>query len=90
MHVNDIVKPFNITCASDNPDESCGGHSVTSKVTKQKYSIPSHGARLVEGGTPVAYSNASDTKPIGVYTEVKGGGKVISPGISLHEQLAGS
>jgi hypothetical protein len=79
-NVNDIVKPFSITFASDNPDESSGGHSETSKVTKQKYSIPSHGARLVEGGVPFAYSNASDTKPIGVYAEVKGGGKVIAMG----------
>src|SRR5688572_6121767 len=79
-NVNDIVKPFGITFASDNPDESSGGHSVTSKVTKQKYSIPSHGARVVEGGTPFAYSNASDTNPIGVYTEVKSGGKVIAMG----------
>jgi hypothetical protein len=79
-NVNDIVKPFNITFASDNPDESSGGHSVSSKVTRQKYSIPSHGARIVEGGTPFAYSNASDTKPLGVYTEVKGGGKVVAMG----------
>ncbi|HEX6224325.1 MAG TPA: hypothetical protein VFZ52_07940 [Chryseolinea sp.] len=79
-NVNDIVKPFGITFAADNPDESSGGHSVASKVTQQKYSIPSHGARLVDGGTPFAYSNASDTKPIGVYKEVKGGGKVVAMG----------
>jgi len=79
-NVNDIVKPFGITFASDNPDESSGGHSVSGKVTKQKYSIPYHGARIVEGGTPFAYSNASDTKPFGVFTEVKGRGKVIAMG----------
>jgi hypothetical protein len=79
-NVNDIVKPFGITFAADNPDESSGGHSVASKVTQQKYSIPSHGARVVEGGTPFAYSNASATNPIGVYAEVKGGGKVIAMG----------
>jgi hypothetical protein len=79
-NVNDITKPFGITFASDNPDGSSGGHSVAGKVTKQKYSIPSHGARVVEGGTPFAYSNASDTKPIGVYAETKGGGKVVAMG----------
>jgi hypothetical protein len=79
-NVNDIVKPFSITFSSDNPDQSSGGHSVVGVVTKQKYSIPSHGARLVEGGTPFAYSNASNDKPIGVYAEVKSGGKVIAMG----------
>lgn len=79
-NANDIVKPFGITFTSDSPDQSSGGHSVTGKITTQKYSIPSHGARLVEGGTPFAYSNASDTNPIGVYAETKGGGKVIAMG----------
>ncbi|HMG88531.1 MAG TPA: hypothetical protein VK589_00675 [Chryseolinea sp.] len=79
-NVNDIVKPFGITFTSDSPDQSSGGHSIISKITKQKYSIPSHGARLVEGGTPFAFSNASDTNPIGVYTETKGAGKVIAMG----------
>jgi hypothetical protein len=79
-NVNGIVKPFGIVFASDNPDESSGGHSVVGKITKQKLSIPSHGARLVEGGTPFAYSNASDTTPIGVYMETKGGGKIVAMG----------
>lgn len=79
-NVNDIVKPFGVTFGSDNPDETSGGHSVAGTVTKQEYKIPSHGARLVEGGKPFAYSNASSTVPIGVYTETKGGGKVIAMG----------
>lgn len=79
-NVNDIVKPFGITFGADNPDQSSGGHSTTGKVTKQQYKIPSHGARLVEGGTPFAYSNASTTVPIGVFTETKGGGKVVAMG----------
>jgi hypothetical protein len=79
-NVNDIVKPFKITFGADNPDESSGGHSANGKITKQKYSIPSHGARLVEGGTPFAYSNADTSKPIGVYAEAKGGGKVVAMG----------
>jgi hypothetical protein len=34
----------------------------------------------VEGGTPFAYSNESLANPFGVFTEVKGGGKVIAMG----------
>jgi hypothetical protein len=79
-NVNDIVKPLGITFGSDNPDESSGGHSVAGKITKQQYKIPSHGARLVEGGKPFAYSDASATVPIGVFTETKGGGKVVAMG----------
>jgi len=80
-NVNDIVKPFGITFKSDSPDKSVGGHSVAGKITKTKYSIPSHGLRLVEGGTGFAYSKgASDKNPFGVYTEIKGGGKIVAMG----------
>lgn len=80
INANDIVKPFGITFKSNSPDASSGGHSAPGKVTKKKYSIPSHGARVVEGGTPFAYSNASDANPFGVYAETKRGGKVIAMG----------
>ncbi|HEX5170940.1 MAG TPA: hypothetical protein VFW11_17315 [Cyclobacteriaceae bacterium] len=80
VNANDIVARFGITFKSNSSDASSGGHSVPGKVTKKKYSIPSHGARIVEGGAPFAYSNASDTNPIGVYAETKGGGKVIAMG----------
>lgn len=80
VNVNDIVSPFGITFSSNNPDKSSGGHSVPGKVTKKKYSIPFHGARKVEGGTPFACSNKSVENPFGVFTEVKGGGKVIAMG----------
>ena len=80
-NVNDIVKPFGIAFGSNNPDKSSGGHSISGKITKQKYSIPSHGARLVQGGTPFAYSNvSSNVNPFGVFTETKGNGKVIAMG----------
>lgn len=78
-NVNDIVTPFGITFSSDNPGGSTGGHSDPGKVTKKKYSIPCHGVRKVEGGTPFAYSNDS-ADPFGVFTEVKDGGKVIAMG----------
>lgn len=81
VNVNDIVTPFGITFKSDSPDKTVGGHSVEGKVTSKKYSIPSHGVRLVEGGTPFAYTNASGNKsPFGVYAETKGGGKVVAMG----------
>ena len=80
INPNDIVSPFGITFKANSPDATSGGHSVPGKVTKKKYSIPSHGARIVEGGTPFAYSNASDANPFGVYVETKGGGKVIAMG----------
>lgn len=83
-NVNDIVSPFGITfgntISSNDPNRSTGGHSEPGKVTKKKYSIPCHGVRKVSGGTPFAVSNGPDGKPFGVFTEVKGGGKVIAMG----------
>ncbi len=80
VNVNDIVTPFGITFKSDNPNKASGGHSSPGVVTKVKYSIPAHGARLVEGGKPFAYSNASDENPFGDYAEVNGGGKIVAMG----------
>jgi hypothetical protein len=80
VNVNDIVTPFGITFKADNPNKSSGGHSKPGVITKVKYSIPSHGARLVEGGKPFAYSNASDENPFGVYSETNGGGKIVAMG----------
>ena len=80
INPNDITLPFGIKFSSNNPDASVGGHSTESKVTKQKYSIPFHGARLVEGGTSFAFSNASAPTSFAVFTEVKGGGKIIAMG----------
>jgi hypothetical protein len=80
-NVNDIVKPFGIEFKSDSPDKSTGGHSVAGIITATKYSIPSHGLRVVEGGTGFAYSNDSpDKNPFGVYAEIKGGGKIVAMG----------
>jgi hypothetical protein len=80
VNANDIVSPFGITFAANNPDQSTGGHSTAGKLTGKEYKIPYHGARTVEGGTPFASSNASDEKPFGVYKEVKGGGKIVAMG----------
>jgi hypothetical protein len=79
VNVNDIVTPFGISFASNNGDQSVGGHSNPGKITKQKYSIPYAGARKVEGGTPFAFSTAAQV-PFGVFINVKGGGKVVAMG----------
>ncbi len=80
VNANDIVTPLGITFKSNSPDATSGGHSVPGNVTKKKYAIPFHGARMVEGGTPFAFSDASDANPFGVYAETKTGGKVIAMG----------
>jgi len=80
VNANDIVSSFGITFKSNSPDTTVGGHSVPGPVTKKKYSIPFHGARVIEGGKPFAFSNALNAKPFGVYAETKGGGKVVAMG----------
>jgi hypothetical protein len=80
VNANDIVSSFGITFKSNSPDTTVGGHSVPGKVTKKKYSIPFHGARVTEGGQPFAFSNATNAKPFAVYAETKGGGKVVAMG----------
>jgi hypothetical protein len=80
-NVNDILKPFGITFKGDHPDGAAtGGHAETTAVTAEKYKIPYHGARLVDGGTPFAYSDKDNQNPFGVYKEVKGGGKIVAMG----------
>lgn len=80
VNVNDIVKPFGITFGSQSPDNSSGGHSIPGEITKVKYPIPAAGIRLVAGGTPFAYSNASDSNPFGVCVKTNGGGRVVAMG----------
>jgi hypothetical protein len=79
-NVNDLVTPFGITFGSNNPDEkSNGGFSKAGEITGKNFTIPYHGARLVEGGTPFSFSKA-DERPFGVYKKVKNGGKIIAMG----------
>jgi hypothetical protein len=79
VNMNDIIAPYGIKFLANSLDKTTGGHSRPGEVTKKKYSIPYHGARTVEGGTPFAFSNDSST-PFGVFAEVKGGGKIIAMG----------
>jgi len=83
VNPNDILGPFGIKFSSNNPDTSIGGYSTEGKITKQKYSIPFHGARQVEGGTSFAFSNGSTPSSFAVFTELKGGGKIIAMGEAM-------
>jgi hypothetical protein len=77
VNANDIVKPYGIVYKTDNPDGSDGGHANTGAVATKQFSIPYHGARIVEGGTPFCFSNATNDNPFGVYKEAKKG-KVVA------------
>jgi hypothetical protein len=80
VNANDIVKPYGITYKGDNPDgQTDGGYSIAGTVTTKQFSIPYHGARLVEGGTPFCFSKATKENPFGVYKEAKKG-KVVAMG----------
>lgn len=78
-NVNDIVNSFGIEFKNDNPDQSSGGHSQAGAVTDKSFSIPYHGARIVQGGTPFCFSNKTEENPFGVYKEA-GRGKIIAMG----------
>ena len=78
-NVNDIVNAFGIVFKTDNPDQSSGGHSQAGAVTGKRFSIPYHGARIVQGGTPFCFSNTTEENPFGVYKEVSKG-KVVAMG----------
>jgi hypothetical protein len=80
VNVNDIVSPFGIVFKEDSPNKQTGGYSKEGSITKTRFSIPHHGARLVEGGTPFCYSVVSEEQPFGVYKEVGKGGKIIAMG----------
>lgn len=83
VNANDIVSPFGIKFASNNPDTTVGGHAIEGSIAMQKYTIPFHGARTVEGGTPFAFSNHAEPSPFAVFTELKGGGKIVAMGEAM-------
>jgi hypothetical protein len=80
-NVNDIVGAFGIMYKTDNPDtKSSGGYSQPGQVASQRFSIPYHGARIVDGGTPFCFSNQTTDHPFGIYKKLDGGGKIIAMG----------
>jgi len=83
VNPNDILSPFGIKFSSDSPDKTVGGHAIKGKIAKENYSIPFHGARTVEGGTSFAVSNAPQGSSFAVFSEVKGGGRIIAMGEAM-------
>jgi hypothetical protein len=80
LNINEIVKPFGIEYKQNNPDRSSGGYANAGDIAKERWSIPVHGARIVEGGTPFCYINADESKPFGVYKEINNGGRIVAMG----------
>jgi hypothetical protein len=80
-NVNDLVRPFGIVYKQNNPDnKSSGGYTKEGTVTGKRFSIPYHGARIVEGGTPFCFSNQTEAHPFGIFKEVGNGGRIIAMG----------
>lgn len=77
-NVNDILRPFNIQFGGNSALSLTGGHSKTGAVTTRDFSIPFHGARTVQGGTPFCFNNKNQQDPFGTYIELKKGGKIIA------------
>ncbi len=80
VNANDIVSPFGIVFKNDSPVKQSGGYTKASSVTDKRFSIPYHGARIVEGGTPFCFSNHTNDYPFGIYKKLKNGGKIIAMG----------
>ena len=78
-NVNDILSPYNIKFGAESPVASTGAHTKAGLVTQKDLSIPYHGARLLEGGTPFGFNNQTE-EPFGKFMELKGGGKIIAMG----------
>ena len=76
-NVNDIVTPFGITFGSDSPDEQVGAMSKAGVITPDAVKIPYHGGRIINGGTPFAYTTGDEEIPFAVYKELEGGGKMV-------------
>lgn len=80
-NVNDIISPYGITYKGDNPDtQATGGYTNAGPVTADRLTIPYHGARIIEGGTPFCFSSQTKDHPFGVYKELKNGGKIVVMG----------
>lgn len=80
VNVNEMVNPFGIVFKGDSPLTQSGGYTKVGSVTEKRFSIPYHGARIVEGGTPFCFSTHTEEYPFGVYQQVKKGGKIIAMG----------
>lgn len=82
-NLNDIIQPYGITFGSDSPDTEVGAATKSSEVTGESVKIPYHGGRIVEGGTPFAFTTGSEEVPFAVFTQLDGGGKIIVMGDAM-------
>lgn len=79
-NVNDIISPFGIQFGSDSPDSQVGAITKAGSITGEPVKIPYHGGRIVNGGTPFAFTVGPDEIPFAMYKELDGGGKMIVMG----------
>lgn len=82
-NLNDIIRPYGITFGSDSPDTEVGAATRSSKVTEESIKIPYHGGRIVNGGTPFAFTTGPEEVPFAVFTELDGGGKIVVMGDAM-------
>ncbi|HEY9045375.1 MAG TPA: hypothetical protein VIN08_05745 [Ohtaekwangia sp.] len=80
VNANDILSPYGIQFGKDSPIAGAGGLAKISAITPKELSIPYHGARLVNGGTPFCYSKLTKDEPFGTFTKLKSGGKIVAMG----------
>lgn len=79
-NVNEIMEPFGIKYGGTIPDSLVGSYTKAGVITPAPLKISYHEGRVVEGGTPFAYSAQTEKYPFGVYKTLKGGGKIIAMG----------
>ncbi|WP_234572473.1 GldG family protein [Rhodohalobacter sp. 614A] len=82
-NVNDLISPFGIRFGSDSPDTEVGASSRKGEITNEAFKIPYHGGRIVEGGTPFAFTTGPDEVPFAFFTEIDGGGKLVVMGDAM-------
>lgn len=82
-NVNDLISPFGIRFGSDSPDTEVGAATRSGKVTGEPIKIPYHGGRIVNGGTPFAFTTGTEEVPFAVFKELDGGGKIIVMGDAM-------
>lgn len=82
-NVNDLIQPFGIRFGSDSRDTDVGAVSKVGTITNEAVKIPYHGGRIVNGGTPFAFTTGPDEVPFAMYKELDGGGRIVVMGDAM-------
>lgn len=82
-NLNDLISPFGIKFGADSPDTEVGASTRSGKITSEAVKIPYHGGRIVEGGTPFAFTTGPEEVPFAVFAELAGGGKIVVMGDAM-------